>query len=246
MKKALKITLFTIVCIALFQAQFAAVVYAENRETLDTETQPIIEEGGKISIDFIVNAKVFSIETRSGVPAILLSGDERLVNEYTNAYEKNNVMIYPEDVAKYQEIMENIQNMTRTAWNNDQTGSGWFHGGSLCIASTINYTVIDDNTELIGRINSVKVDCSVINSTVIDSISVCMCEQGSDVNHHYVNFTDTQPVSNHGTVNVPSYFPFIVWDTQVLALAGSITRVTVHRGTSAQYTYSFVNNAIEA
>lgn len=127
---------------------------------------------------------------------------ELFSQDSTSNYEQTSIYIYPdlqEDCAKIVQEISSIKQACITRGSGQYTDSGWYYGSSLLISSTIYYSTNIYNGILYGRITSAYVKCSVVNSTVIDGISLKIGQQGFCQN------------------------------------------VTVHRGTSIQYTYTFHN-----
>lgn len=201
---------------------------------------------GMISIDFIKKATVSEIKQENGNSCITLNGTiPGNSRQNCTEYEKTCIAVFPDSVEKCKQLICEINALKsgQSRGSGSFQDSGWFNSDSLCIASTLNYTTLDDGITY-GRLNSVYTSCSVYNSFVIDSISLKMTEQGFQYGGGTFNQTVTYTVSNWSTTSTPSTWPYVVWGSDYYSVVGAIVSVTGHRGTSSPSTFRFVNNII--
>lgn len=126
------------------------------------------------------------------------------------------------------------------------TDEDLFHGMSLRISSTVYYSTAVVSGITYGGITSVYVNCSVNNSTVIDSLSLQIHQEGFTHNKGLpVEYDINCAIANRSTTYTPSNWENVYWSGSVGSLVGAKVTAVVHRGTSSQYAYSFVNNIIE-
>lgn len=126
------------------------------------------------------------------------------------------------------------------------TDEDLFHGMSLRISSTVYYSTAVVSGITYGGITSVYVNCSVNNSTIIDGLSLQIHQEGFPQGKGMpVEYDINCVISNRSTTNAPSNWEKVYWSGSVGSLVGAKVTAVVHRGTSSQYTYAFVNNIIE-
>ncbi len=162
-------------------------------------------------------------------------------------YERTSIMIFPDSQQMCEKIVQEFSNIKRTYLNRGSgqyTDSGWYHGDSLMISSTIYYSTTVLGGILYGRIDEIYVECSVTNRTVIDGISLTIGQLGFTYRSGYVTYREDYEISNRSTTAAPASWEAVYWDSAVNSVAGCAVNVTVHRGTSPQYTYTFNNNII--
>ena len=114
----------------------------------------------------------------------------------------------------------------------------------MCIESTVNYYTFRSYGFKYGEITSVYVKCTVSNSTILDAITLEINQEGPDENKIYKDQNITYSIANWSTTTPPSSWVPVMWSSTHGSIIGATVNITVHRGTSAYYTYSFSNDVL--
>ncbi len=202
-----------------------------------------------ISKAFIVEADYQVIQLDSGENVILLSKTQELEQTGTmRNYESTIVAMFPDSQLETINLIDDISSIKQQAaarGYGSYTDEGWYHGSTVCVRSTLNYYTTESNGIRYGGMTSVYVACSVHNSTILDDISLRIHQEGFTDSNGRKTYEETYDINNWSTTTAPSSWVPVLWEGGVGSLVGARVTITVHRGTSKQYNYSFVNNLVE-
>ncbi len=218
--------------------------------SIQTNADDNTKENNGLTLDYILNAELNIEDNGIDNPIIVLSQNKIISSCYgiTN-YEVKNISIITDSKEQFEKVLLGI-NDTKALYATNAGGTAtdgdWFHGMSLYISSTIAYSTFNARGLKWGKINSVTVDCSMLNSTVLDSLSLTIHQYG----YYYegsgrITNETTQDILNHSTTLTPLTWNNIYWAQGIESLVGAKVVAKVHRGASSQYTYSFSNTIIE-
>lgn len=228
---------------------FTALLFAISLSTNTVFATENNTEDVFISTTFVAEANCRLEQLGSGENVIILSRTRALeqAGAFQN-YETTTVSIFPDSEAETSRLIEDIYSVKRiatTRGSGSYTDEGWYYGSSVCVTSTLNYYTTKSQGITYGGLTSVYVKCSVSNSTILDDISLRIHQEGYTDNDGRKIYDVTYDINNWSTTNAPSSWLGVYWENGVGSLVGARVTITVHRGTSKQYTYSLVNNIIE-
>lgn len=206
------------------------------------------DEDTSIPIDFLMDADC-AIETLpSGEKIVVLSSTKQLLSASNeNRFAATTYSIYPDVEEDAEKILTEIHTVKRecaTRGSGQYTDDEWFHGQSLHLESTVYYSTTHSGGLTYGKITSVYVKYSVLNSTVVDSLSLHIQQVGFLLGGGRDQFDKIVTISNRSTTTTPSSWEYILWDGSSGSFAGALVTATVHRGTSEQKSYPFPNNLL--
>lgn len=203
----------------------------------------------KIPMEFLMESKCYTELIPSGETIVVLTRTKLLSSHSAEKrYETTTYSIYPDSPENIGNIMAEVsaaRHKISARGSGSYSDEGWYHGQSLCISSTVNYSTTSYNGLNYGKITSVYVQCSVTNSTVLDSISLHIQQRGFPLGGgSSKSFDKDVSITNGSTTTTPSDWNYILWDATAGSTAGGLVTATVHRGTSGQYSYRFSNNVL--
>ena len=206
------------------------------------------DDAPSIPTAFVADANYKVERLESGEDMIVLSKTQELDKTGDiHYYETKTFSMISDSSNETAKLIEGISAIKKSAalrGSGSYTDEGWFHGSSVCIESTVNYYTFHSYGFKYGEITSVYVKCSVSNSTILDAISLEICQWGPNEDKDVMEQIATYNIANRSTTTPPSSWVPVIWSSTHGSIIGATVNITVHRGTSAYYTYSFSNDLL--
>lgn len=212
----------------------------------DYTDQDEIEDQNAIPTSFVEQSTYRTEIDSQGNEFIVLTIEKDVTLEKrggTRTYKITSVSILAESDADRDRLIQEILDIKESKLGQRAYGTftdeKWFHGSSLCITGTVYYSTITTDKFTYGKITDVYIECSVVNSTVLDNISFTVGQYGHTPEGGLARSYEAvrNNVANRSTTSVSNDLPYVDWAHP--SYANVRINATIHRGTSGQYTYSF-------
>ena len=198
-----------------------------------------------LTAEFVENSIISYEECENGEYIIRLIHDDKYQGDYGN---KRQIELYYDSKPAYNYAVNNLTDIKEKSierGSGTHSESNWFYGYSLYISSSVHYLTTVSSNITFGKVTSVDVSCQTNSGTVIDNISISAGEVGFLMNGGYHSYTkDYNNIANNSTTNLPTTWPYVLWDSYNGTSAGASSTVTIHRGTASQRSYTLYNNVI--
>ncbi|NLV87499.1 MAG: hypothetical protein GX025_09860 [Clostridiales bacterium] len=202
-----------------------------------TNTSVETENTFEITEKFVADSDYYVTSDSNGDSIIILSNTQSLpFNRLERVLsEKTVVAVLPSDEQEKEEIISNIENLTRGSGTN--TEDGWFYGSSVYLTSTISYTTATNVGATFIAITGVTINALVNSGTSISSMSLAMGQCGMTENSGYTQTqTKTYNAKTVRSFTPPtSWQPVLRWD-YATAVGAHLTCTVSRLGGSSTFT----------